>query len=89
VNAATARGYKSWGYFYQTDAANFATYQGRWDILGMDYNADNATWNTILSYGKPVIGHIVPNSTAATTALGYGASGLMVSGVEQVVPRSA
>jgi hypothetical protein len=89
VNAATARGYKSWGYFYQTDAANFAAYQGRWDILGMDYNADNATWNTILSYGKPVIGHIVPNSTAATTALGYGASGLMVSGVEQVVPRSA
>jgi len=89
VNAAKARGYKSWGYFYQADAANFATYQGRWDILGMDYNADSTTWTTILSYGKPVIGHIVPNSTAATTALGYGASGLMVSGVEQVVPRSA
>ncbi|HEX6415942.1 MAG TPA: glycerophosphodiester phosphodiesterase family protein, partial [Candidatus Saccharimonadales bacterium] len=89
VNAAKARGYKSWGYFYQTDAANFATYQGRWDILGMDYNANSSTWSTILSYGKPVIGHIVSNSTAANTALGYGADGLMVSGVEQVVPRSA
>lgn len=81
------RGYKSWGYFYQADAANFANYQGRWDILGMDYNADQTTWNSILSYGKPVIGHIVPSSVAATTAFNYGASGLMVSGVQQVIPR--
>jgi hypothetical protein len=41
-----------------------------------------------MSYGKPVIGHIVPNGTAATTALGYGAAGLMVSGVQEVIPRS-
>jgi hypothetical protein len=88
VNAAKARGYKSWGYFYQTDAANFATYQGRWDILGMDYTADQATWTTILSYGKPVIGHIIPSSSAATTALNYGAAGLMVSGVQQAIPRT-
>jgi hypothetical protein len=89
VNAAKARGYMSWGYFYQTDAANFATYQGRWDILGMDYTADAATWTTILSYGKPVIGHIIPNSSAAATALSYGAAGLMVSGVQEAIPRSA
>lgn len=88
VNAVKARNYKSWGYFYQADAANFATYQGRWDILGMDYTADQATWTSILSYGKPVIGHIVPNSSAATTALNFGAAGLMVSGVQQVVPRT-
>lgn len=88
VNAATARGYTTWGYFYQADSANFAAYQGRWDILGMDHNADSTTWSTILSYGKPVIGHTVSNSTAANNALGYGAAGLMVSGVEQVIPRS-
>lgn len=88
VNAAKARGYTSWGYFYQADAANFATYQGRWDILGMDYTADAATWTSILSYGKPVIGHIIPSSSAASTALGYGASGLMVSGVQEAIPRS-
>jgi hypothetical protein len=88
VNAAKARGYKSWGYFYQTDAANFATYQGRWDILGMDYTADQTTWTAILSYGKPVIGHIIPNASAATTALNFGAAGLMVSGVQQAIPRS-
>jgi hypothetical protein len=88
VNAAKARGYKSWGYFYQTDSANFAAYQGRWDILGMDYTADQATWTTILSYGKPVIGHIIPSSSAVTTALNFGAAGLMVSGVQQAIPRS-
>lgn len=88
VNAAKARGYKSWGYFYQTDVPNLATYQGRWDILGMDYTADAAAWSAALSYGKPVMGHVVPSSSGATTALGYGAVGLMVSGVQQVIPRS-
>lgn len=88
ANAANARNYTTWGYFYQADSANFATFQGKWDILGMDYNADGATWTAILSYGKPVIGHTIPNATAATTALGFGASGLMISGVEQTVPRT-
>lgn len=85
---ARARGYKTWGYFYQADAANFAAYQGRWDILGMDFNADQASWDAIRSYGKPVIGHIVSSSAAATTAYSKGAVGLMVSGVQAVVPRS-
>jgi hypothetical protein len=84
---AKARGYKNWGYFYQADAANFDAYQGQWDILGMDYTANSATWTAIKSYGKPVIGHIVPTLAAATTALGYGANGLMVSGVQEAIPR--
>lgn len=83
---ASARGYKGWGYFYQADAANFATYQGRWDILGMDYGADQATWDAIKSYGKPVIGHIAPNAAAATTAISKGANGIMASGVISIVP---
>jgi hypothetical protein len=86
---AVQRGYQSWGYFYQADAANFATYQGRWTILGMDYTADASTWSTILSYGKPVIGHIIPNAAAATTAFNYGATGIMVSGVQQAITRSS
>ena len=85
---ARARGYKTWGYFYQSDSTNFATYQGRWDILGMDYSADQATWTTILSYGKPVIAHTIASSAAATTALNYGAAGMMVSGVQEAVPRT-
>jgi hypothetical protein len=85
---ASGRGYKTWGYFYQADVPSLATYQGQWDILGMDYTANQASWTAVLSYGKPVIGHIIPNSAAATTALNFGAVGLMVSGVEQTVPRT-
>lgn len=89
IHDAAAHGYATWGYFYQVDAPNYATYQGRYTILGMDYTADATSWASIMSYGKPVIGHIVPNGTAAATALGYGAAGLMVSGVQEVIPRSA
>jgi hypothetical protein len=83
---AAVHGYKSWGYFYQADVPNLATYQGRWDILGMDYTADQASWNSILAYGKPVIGHICPNLAAANTAITKGATGLMVSGVKSILP---
>lgn len=85
---AADHGYERWGYFYQADASNFATYQGRWSILGMDYNADQPTWDTILSYGKPVIGHICPNTTTVNTALTKGASGLMISGTASIDPTA-
>ena len=86
--AASARGYKGWGYFYQADVASLPAYQGRWDMLGMDYNANQAAWTAVLSYGKPVIGHIAPSTAAVTTARNYGARGIMVSGVQQAIPRT-
>jgi hypothetical protein len=85
---ARARGYKTWGYFYQADAANFAAYQGYWDILGLEFSADQATWNTMLAYGKPVIAHTIQDGTAAGLALGHGASGMMVANITEVVPRT-
>ncbi|MEP7019153.1 MAG: hypothetical protein ABI808_00770 [Pseudonocardiales bacterium] len=39
------------------------------------------------STGKPVIAHLVTSATQASAALCKGASGLMVSGVLEVVPR--
>lgn len=85
-----AAGYRRWGYFYENDYTNgnMDLYQGRWDLLGMDYNASQAAWTKVLSYGKPVIGHIAPSQTGVTTALGYGASGMMVSGTKTVVPTT-
>lgn len=82
---AGVRGYKSWGYFYQSDVPNLPTYADRWDILGMDYGADQSSWTSVLSYGKPVMAHILPNAAAFTTAQNYGASGVMVSGIKNVV----
>lgn len=82
---AANRGYKSWGYFYQADVPSLATYQGRWDILGMDYGADQSSWIAVLSYGKPVMAHILPSTAAFTTAVNYGAHGVMVSGVKSII----
>lgn len=85
---ASSRGYTTWGYFYQSDAANFATYQGRWDILGLDYNADQATWDDLIAYGKPVIGHVAPDSTAMTTAFTKGADGVVIAGIMGITPTT-
>jgi hypothetical protein len=51
----------------------------------MEWNAPQAAWDEILSYGKPVIGHIVPNLSAAQTAFNKGASGVMASGIRSVM----
>ena len=83
---ARLRGYLTWGYFYETNVDSMDAYQDKWDILGMDYNASQASWNKLLSYGKRVIGHICPNNAAAQMALSKGATGLMVSGTKLVVP---
>lgn len=79
------RGYKTWGYYYQADVPNLASTQSRFDILGMDFNADAASWTAVLSYGKPVMAHVVNSGTARTTALSKGANGLMVSKVTQAM----
>jgi hypothetical protein len=85
---AQQRGYKTWGYFYAADSANYATYAPRWDILGMDYGAAQSYWDdlTAAGPGKPIMGHICPTLTAANTAFSKGADGVMVSGVLSVVP---
>ncbi len=88
-NKMRAAGYKTWGYFYQTNVENgdLAKNVSYWDILGMDYNADQASWTAIRSYGKPVMAHILPSVSALAAAQAYGADGYMVSGVKAVVPR--
>lgn len=87
---AASYGLKSWGYFYQTEYANgtMATNTDGWDILGMDYTATAAAWSAILSYGKPVIGHIAPNQTAYATARTFGAVGVMCSSPATITPVS-
>lgn len=83
ANARTA-GYKTWGYYYAGGA--WATWQHLFDILGMDYSAPGGDWTSILSHGKPVMGHIAPDAAAVTTALSKGAAGVMVSGVKVSIP---
>jgi hypothetical protein len=75
------RGYKSWGYFYETELANYTTYAPRWDILGQEYTASQSAWNALKAAapGKPVMAHICPDAVAVSTAIAKGANGAMVS----------
>lgn len=85
---AHARGYKTWGYFYQAevDNAQIDTYAGRWDILGMDYGANSAAWTKVKSFGKPVIAHILPSAASKTAAMAFSPNGLMIGGTALIAP---
>ncbi|BDZ40840.1 hypothetical protein GCM10025865_01390 [Paraoerskovia sediminicola] len=83
---ASARGYKTWGYFYAGDGATIDQWADKWDILGLSYDAPAGDWSSFVGTGKPVVGHICPDQAAADTALAKGAAGLMVSGVTSVDP---
>jgi hypothetical protein len=75
ADAATARGYQTWGYFYDTDVTGggLAADQSHWSILGMNYDASQAAWDAALAYGKPVVGHIAASQANYNTAISRGA----------------
>jgi len=89
VNAeARNRGYKTWGYYFDTDTPTIAATQSRWDMLGEDYAASPASWAAVQSYGKPVLAHIVDTAAHKTLAASYSPAGYMASGVQEVVPQT-
>jgi len=85
ANAAHARGLLTWGYYYQDSAPQIPITAAYWDVLGMDYGADQAAWDLAIGTGKKVYGHIIATAGNGTTAIGKGATGLMVSGVTAVI----
>lgn len=82
------RGYQRWGYFYASDIASLTTANvNQWTIIGMDYTASQADWNTLAGYrtnGQRMTGHICPTEAAIASARDKGATGFMVSGVSVV-----
>ena len=83
----TARGYKAWGYYFQTDQANFATTYQPWDWVGLDYAMSDADILTDLSFGKPAIAHIIATNAQRDRMLGLGCIGCMTSAVDIVFPH--
>lgn len=88
ADAAHARGYKTWGYYYDADTPNIAATQASWDLLGEDLSASAASWAAIKSYGKPVLAHIVSTTAQKTLADTRNPAGYMVAGVQEVVPQT-
>ncbi|MCQ9342040.1 hypothetical protein NQ028_13015 [Corynebacterium phoceense] len=81
---AADRGYKTMCMLYPSEVADADL--TRWDILGMEYNASQEIWDTLLAAGKPTIAHIIVNSGQAATGLSRGAHGLMSSVPSVVAP---
>lgn len=81
---AKERGYKVNCMLYPStlEGANL----DRWDILGMEWNAQQEIWNRLKATGKPTLAHIIYNQTQAQAALGRGADGLMSSVPTTVYP---
>ena len=88
VREAHDRKYLTWGYYFPPGMANFAATESKFDLLGLPYDAPTSDFQMALATGKPVIAHIVGSSAAAREGLDSGASGLMISDVEAVVPKS-
>lgn len=84
--AAHARGFKTWGYFYDGEASTQSAKMTNYDYLGLNYNASSGNWTTMLTYGKPVFAHVVPTAVDAAAAIAKGAVGLQCSKVTEIVP---
>ena len=72
-----AKGYKSMCMMYANEVAGADL--SSWDVLGMEWNAEQGVWDTLKATGKPLIAHIITTKDQADTALARGATGLMAS----------
>ena len=72
-----ARGYKTMCMMYPNEVAGADL--SMFDVLGMEWNAEQGVWDTLKAAGKPLIAHIITTQQQADTAFAKGATGLMAS----------
>lgn len=86
---AKAAGFTTWGYFWHDDGfPQRTTYHQNFTLLGFNYEASGADWSAMLALGKPVIGHVCPDTLAAAAALSKGAVGVMAANVTNIIPAN-
>ena len=74
---ARERGYKTMCMMYPNEIAGADL--SMFDVLGMEWSADQNVWDTLKATGKPLIAHIITTKQQADMALAKGATGLMAS----------
>ena len=74
---AKEKGYKSMCMMYPAEVASADL--AKWDVLGMEWNAEQSVWDTLKATGKPLIAHIITTQQQADMVLARGATGLMAS----------
>ena len=70
ANTGRARGYTVAVYLYDSDVTSgaFAAEQGYWDYVGINWNSTQEIFETVKSFNKPIVVHIIPNQGAYNTA---------------------
>lgn len=86
--AARLRGYTTWGYYYDTDLGSLDATEGKYDLLGLNYDASGGNWTTIKAKGKPVFAHVALSAANAVTAFATGADGVVTGKILTVVPNA-
>ena len=81
---AKAKGYKSMCMMYANEVAGADL--SMFDVLGMEWSAEQGVWDTLKATGKPLIAHIITTKQQADMALAKGATGLMASVPSAVHP---
>ena len=81
---ARERGYKTMCMMYPNEIQGADL--SKFDVLGMEWNADQGVWDILKATGKPLIAHIITTKQQADTALARGATGLMASVPSTVHP---
>lgn len=71
------KGYKSMCMMYPNEVAGADL--SSFDVLGMEWSAEQGVWDTLKATGKPLIAHIITTQQQANQALSKGATGLMAS----------
>ncbi|MFJ7748576.1 glycerophosphodiester phosphodiesterase [Arthrobacter sp. NPDC097144] len=77
VEAATKRGYTSWGYFTAEQLELVPALAGQFTLLGVHHSASDAELAAVVATGKPVICWEVHTRELRDRLLDLGASGLM------------
>lgn len=79
--AAAKRGYKTWGYFMPDAVGRLDELAGRFDYLGVNLSADDATVRKAVGHGKPVICWEIHSRSDADRVAALGVRGLMCSNI--------
>jgi glycerophosphoryl diester phosphodiesterase len=79
LTAVKARGYTTWANAFDAEIDTASWFGANVDLVGLNWDATVAQWNTAVGYGKPVIGHVISTKAQADQALARGADGLTIS----------
>lgn len=86
---ASARGYRTWGYFMPDALPRLDELAPRFDYLGVHHGADDATIRRVVAFGKPVICWEIHTRSARARVTGLGVQGLMCSNVRYLSAQTA